>query len=157
MSTPTVKYTASCRLCQKAIVQAPPLNIPILGQPDKRMNEYMQLLTKHLGKHHQQEFQEGAALLDETLAFLVLTAYNHEDPTVDPRVEAIRARVFAKVRKNTVTDSRIEDAVARLGLNPDEEANVKQLLKGVRDACCEFGDYAPDRVQSTSSALVHTV
>jgi hypothetical protein len=143
VTSATGKYTTTCRLCHKEIAKAPALDIPIVGHPNKRMTDLMQVLTKHLGKHHAQEFQQGAALLDETLAFLVLTAYDHEDPSVDPRIEAIRARVFQKVRKNTMEDNMIEHVVATFGLDPDDAAKVNQAMKSLRDACCELGTFAP--------------
>ena len=139
----TGKYTTTCRLCRKEVAKAPALDLPIVGQPGKRMTDLMQVLTKHLGKHHAEEFQQGAALLDETLSFLVLTAYDHEDPSIDPRVEAIRARIFQKVRKNSMPDARIEHVVATFGLDPEDADNVNRAMKQLRDACCEFGEYAP--------------
>jgi hypothetical protein len=143
VTSATGKYVTTCRLCRKEIAKAPSLDLPVLGQPGKRMNDLMQVLTKHLGKHHAQEFKEGAALLDETLAFLVLTAYDHEDPSVDTRIEAIRVRVFQKVRKNTMEDAMIEHVIAGLGLDPDDAVKVNQAMKSLRDACCEFGTFAP--------------
>ena len=137
------KYVTTCRLCRAAVAKAPPLEIPTVGAPGKRLNDLMTVLTKHLGKHHAQEFQEGAALLDETLSFLVLAAFEHEDPTVPPRIEAIRARVFQKVRKNYFTDATLQNLVAGLGLNPDDADKVNQTMRQVRDVCCEFGAYAP--------------
>jgi hypothetical protein len=143
VSSATGKYVTTCRLCRKEIAKAPALDLPVVGQPGKRMNDLMQVLTKHLGKHHAQEFKEGAALLDETLAFLVLTAYDHEDPSIGPRFEAIRARLFAKVRKNTMEDNMIEHVVAGFGLDPEDAVKVNQAMKGLRDACCELGTFAP--------------
>ena len=139
----TGKYTTTCRLCRKEVAKAPALDLPIVGQPGKRMTDLMQVLTKHLGKHHAEEFQQGAALLDETLSFLVLTAYDHEDPSIDPRVEAIRARIFQKVRKNSMPDAMIEHVVATFGLDPEDADNVNRAMKALRDACCELGTFAP--------------
>jgi hypothetical protein len=143
VTSATGKYASTCRLCGKRSKEAPALDLPIVGDPGKRINDLMTTLTKHVGKHHQQEFQEGAALLDETLSFLVLTAFDHEDPSIGPRIEAIRARIFAKVRKNTMQDAMIEHVVASLGLDPDDACKVNEAMKGLRDACCEFGQFAP--------------
>ena len=143
VTSATGKYTTTCRLCRKEVAKAPALDLPIVGQPNKRMVDLMQVLTKHLGKHHAQDFQQGAALLDETLSFLVLSAYDHEDPSIPPRFEAIRARLFAKVRKNTMEDAMIEHVVAGFGLDPDDAAKVNQAMKSLRDACCELGAFAP--------------
>lgn len=137
------KYVTHCRLCRAAVAKAPALEIPTVGDPGKRLKDLMTVLMKHLGKHHAQEFQEGTALLDETLSFLVLAAFEHEDPSIDPRIEAIRARVFQKVRKNTFQDAMLQNIVASFGLDPDDANKVNQAMRQVRDACCEFGAYAP--------------
>ena len=139
----TGKYTTTCRLCHKEVAKAPALDLPIVGQPNKRMVDLMQVLTKHLGKHHAEDFNQGAALLDETLSWLVLTAYEHEDPSVPPRMEAIRARLFQRVRKNTMQDAMIEHVIAGFGLDPDDAVKVNQAMKSLRDACCELGTFAP--------------
>ena len=143
VTSATGKYATTCRLCRKRVAEAPALDLPIVGAPGKRSNDLMKILTKHLAIHHSGEFSEGGALLDETLSFLVLTAFDHEDPSIDPRVEAIRARIFAKVRKNTMADNMIDHVVASMGLDPDDAAQVSQAMKAIRDACCEFGEYAP--------------
>ena len=143
VSSATGKYVTTCRLCRKEIAKAPALDLPIVGQPNKRMTDLMQVLTKHLGKHHAADFKQGAALLDETLTFLVLSAYDHEDPSIPPRFEAIRAQLFAKVRKNTMEDAMIEHVVASLGLDPDDAKLVNDAMKSLRDACCELGTFAP--------------
>ena len=143
VSSATGKYTTTCRLCRKEVAKAPALDIPVVGQPNKRMVDLMQVLTKHLGKHHAQDFQQGAALLDETLSFLVLTAYDSEDPSIAPRVEAIRASLFQRVRKNTMEDNMIEHVVAGFGLDPTDATKVNQAMKSLRDACCELGTFAP--------------
>jgi hypothetical protein len=143
IASTTGKYVTTCRLCRTAVAKAPALEIPTVGAPGKRFNDLITVLTKHLVKHHAQEFKEGAALLDEILYFLVLTAFEHEDPSVDPKIEAIRAHVFQKVRKNSFADAMLDHIVAGFGLDPDDADKVNQAMRAVRDACCEFGQYAP--------------
>lgn len=149
LTSATGKYATTCRLCRKRVAEAPALELPIVGNPGKRLNDFKTVLTKHLAKHHLEDFQAGAALLDETLEFLVLTAYDHQDPSVDPRVEAIRARIFQKVRKNTMADSMIEHIVASIGLDPGDAMKVNGAMKALRDACCEFGQFAPKSAEDS--------
>ena len=143
VTSATGKYTTTCRLCRKEVARSFSMDIPTVGHPGKRMSDLMQVLTKHLGKHHAEDFKQGAALLDETLTFLVLSAYDHEDPSIPPRFEAIRAQLFAKVRKNTMQDAMIEHVVAGFGLDPTDADKVNQAMKSLRDACCELGTFAP--------------
>jgi hypothetical protein len=60
-----------------------------------------------------------------------------------PRLENIRASIFAVVRKNSMSDSSIEHIVAGFGLDPEDAKKVNQAMKALRDACCEFGQFAP--------------
>jgi len=86
--------------------------------------------------------------MDEVLSFLVFAAFHHEDPSVPPRIERIRAEIFAQVRKNTFTDAMLEHLTAGFGLDPQEAADVNQALRAVRNACCEFAEHAPAGVNS---------
>jgi hypothetical protein len=141
VTTITGKHTTSCKLCKRAIAEAPALDIPVVGDPGKRAKDLQQVLLKHLFKHHPEEFSQGATMLDEVLSFLILSAFESGDPSIQPRIEAIRARLFLKVRKYTFADSMLDHIVAGFGLDPKDADNVTQALRAVRDACCEFGEY----------------
>jgi hypothetical protein len=137
------RYLTTCKLCAKRVAESPSLDIPIIGAPGKGVQELMQILVKHLTKHHAEEFQKGAALVAEFKPFLILSAFHFEDPTMDPRLEIIRAAIFAVVRKNTLSDASLEHIVKGFGLDPDDAQKVNEAMKSVRDACCEFGPFAP--------------
>ncbi len=143
MTNGTGKYLTTCKFCAKAVAQAPALDIPIVGDPGKRTKDLMQVMGKHLALKHPEQFQQGTAFMDEILSFLIFQAFHCEDPSAGPRVERIRAAIFSQVRKNTVTDSTIEHLTAGFGLDPQQERDVNQALRAVRDACCEFGEHAP--------------
>lgn len=149
MSTPTngyvlpVRYTTTCKLCGRRIAEMPALEIPIIGHPGKRAEELMRILYKHLTKHHAQDFENGARLAQELPPFLILTAFEHEDPTMNPRLENIRAAIFQIVRKNSMTDANLQYIVSGLGLDQQDEGKVLAAMIAVRDACCEMGKYAP--------------
>jgi hypothetical protein len=143
VTSATGKYTTTCRLCRKEVAKAPALDIPVVGQPGKRLNELIAVLIKHLLKHHGQDLERGARIVDEVRAFLVLTAYDHEDPVAPKMIEDIRAQLFQRVRKNTMEDAMIEHVVAGFGLDPDDADKVNQAMKSLRDACCELGTFAP--------------
>ncbi|HXU76354.1 MAG TPA: hypothetical protein VN794_07290 [Methylomirabilota bacterium] len=109
----------------------------------------MKILFKHLGKHHPQEMQEGAMLAKELPAYLILSAFDHEDPSMGPRLEMIRAAIFALVRKNSMSDDNLAYIVSGLGLDKDDEQKVNEAFRAVRDAVCEFGQFAPQQVQES--------
>lgn len=148
MSTPvlasaTGRYLTTCKLCRRDVAESPALEIPIIGQPGKKAEDLMRVLIKHLGKYHAKEFNEGAALVQEMGPFLILSAFKFEDPSMLPRLESIRAAIFAIVRKNSMTDASLEHVVAGFGLDPEDAARVNEAMRAVRDACCEFGQFAP--------------
>lgn len=152
VASATDKYKATCKLCRRPVAESPALDIPVVGDPGKRTKELQVVLMRHLAKHHTEGFTDGAQLLDEVLSFLVLAAFHFEDPSIEPRIEAIRARIFQKVRKNTMEDAMIEHVVAGFGLDPDDALKVNGAMKALRDACCEFGQFAP-KVPETSKLI----
>jgi len=143
IASATGKYVTTCKLCAKRVAESPALEIPIIGNPGHKVQQLMSVLLKHLTKHHVKEFQQGAALFAEFQPFLILSAFDYEDPTIPPRLELMRAALFVQVRKNTIQDSAIEHIVAGFGLDPEDAKKVNQAMKEIRDACCEFGNYAP--------------
>lgn len=154
LTSSTGRYRTTCKLCRREVAESPALEIPLIGQPGKKTEDLMRVLVKHLGKHHAKEFNEGAALLQEMGPFLILSAFHFEDPTMPPRLENIRAAIFSIVRKNGMTDASIENIVAGFGLDPDDAIKVNGAMKALRDACCEFGQFAPKVPQESKIVLV---
>ena len=140
----TGKYLTTCKLCGRPVAETPALEVPVIGHPGKKVEGLMKLLIKHLEKYHQEEFQRGSALLAEFPAFLILNAFRYEDPSINPRLENIRAAIFAVVRKNTLSDASIDHIIAGFGLDPQEHADVSSAMRAIRDACCELGQHAPN-------------
>jgi len=156
VTSATGKYTTHCKLCRRAVAESPALDIPIIGQPDKRTLKVIGLLGKHLSIHHSDEFTSGKALADlvgqELIPFLILSTFHHQDPSVMPRLEVLRAPLFAVVRKNVMPDEDLKTIIAALGLSGDDDEKVLAAMRTVRDACCEFGQFASKI--STPSPLV---
>jgi hypothetical protein len=139
----TGKYVTTCRLCLAKVAESPALEIPIVGHPGKKIEQLMQVLVKHLTKHHPDEFQRGTKIYQEFLPWIILHAFDYEDASIGPRLENIRAGLFQEVRKNSFTDQSLSTITASIGLDPDDAAKVLKALQLVRDACCETGTYAP--------------
>jgi hypothetical protein len=147
VASATGKYTTTCKLCRRDVAESPSLDIPVIGDPGKRAGELMTVLLKHLMKYHARELKAGSdfanAIAKELPAFMIMHAFIHEDPSVGPRLESTRAPLFAMMRKNSMTDASLEHIVAGFGLDPDDAVKVNEAMKAVRDACCEFGEFAP--------------
>lgn len=156
----TGKYTTTCRLCQKPIARSAPIE-PQTGKRDLgRERALLEKMLGHLIARHNSEFQRGVeqSKLMEELAkeykpFLILGAFDCDDPNVSQRLEQIRAAIFISVRRNAVSDGVIEHNVASLGLDPDDAVKVNQAMKGLRDACCEFGQFAPQNGNPAQSPI----
>ena len=149
----TGRYLTTCRLCLKRIAETDPLEIPIIGEPGAKAEALVAGLVRHLLSKHRQEFQEGSALAKEIPAFFILAAFDSQDPSLNERLELIRSGLFAAVRKNTFPDSSLESLTASLGLDPEDAAKVLEGFKAVRDACCEFGQFAPKTPPAVKSLL----
>ena len=147
LASATGRYTTTCKLCRRDVAESPSLDIPVIGDPGKRAGELMTVLLKHLLKYHAKELKAGSdfakAVGRELPAFMIMHAFIHEDPSVGPRLESTRAPLFAMMRKNSMTDESIEYVVAGFGLDPGDATKVNEAMKSVRDACCEFGEFAP--------------
>ncbi len=152
---PTVGYVTQCRLCGEPVTKpSPPLDIPLLGEPGARAEKLVGICLQHLMQKHEAEFKEGTALLTQFQVFSILAAFNFGDPSVPPRLELIRAAIFAQVRKYTMHDNMIDHLIATWGLDPEDAEKVKQGMRALRDACCELGEFAakvpePSRIVPT--------
>lgn len=153
IASPTGKYITTCRLCLKRIAESGPLDIPIIGEPGAKAEALIAILFKHLTKHHPQEFAEGTAVAREVPAFFILAAFDSQDPSLTARLEQTRAGIFAIVRKNSMTDDSLQYIVSGLGLDSEDAVKVLEAFKAVRDACCEFGPYAPKVAPAVKSLL----
>lgn len=138
-----MKFFTACKICGKKVAESPALNIPIVGEPGKPVQDLLKVLLKHLTLHHTQELMEGAALFSEFQAFRILSAFEFEDPSMPPRLERIRAVMFQMVRKNGFNDGALEHMVAGFGLDPDDARKVNEAFRVIRDCCCELGQFAP--------------
>lgn len=143
IASATGKYRTTCRLCNKAVAESGPLEIPIIGNPGANAEALFKVLLKHLTKHHTRELADGSALAKEVPAFFILAAFESQDPSITARMENVRAGIFALVRKNTMQDAMIDHLVATWGLDPDDAAKVTEGMRALRDACCELGPFAP--------------
>ncbi len=145
---PTPLLSTHCRLCNKEIAQAAPLNIPLEGQPDWNGLQYLALLQKHLKKRHPQEAAavESAAL--EFGAMLLINCYQVDDESVKARAGLIRD-AFIQQFARQVSDDEITALIERTFGSPDVRINalygerVRQMLTALRDLLTCRGEYAP--------------
>lgn len=128
-----LKYTTTCRLCGHQIIDHP-LNLPIVGQPDARIQRFIAELMKHLEKKHQDAWLQIQGVWQFFLGFLSIGQFETKDPAIVQAVQGFGAFLRNMVRLPSIPDADIEGALAQLGFTMEDEkrAHVLQALKNVR-------------------------
>ena len=155
MTPPNVEYVTRCRVqgCGKQFLSSP-MDIPIIGQPNDRVVKFVTALLDHVQKKHPKAMMQISGAIQEYMGFLIVTMFQCEDPKLAQLQEQVRASIFKVSRRLTITDAEIQDRVARLGLDPDEEEGLQTLLRDMRDLLTEQGSYAPQNGQPAPQPLV---
>ena len=153
--TPNLEYITKCRVpgCNKEFVSTP-LDIPIIGQPNARVVKFVTALGEHIQKKHPQLMQNIAGAIQEYTGFLVVSLFEVNDPKLLEMRENIRATISKVSRRFQVSDADIQDRVARLELDPEQEEGLNILLRDMRDLLTEQGSYAPQNGQPAQKPLV---
>lgn len=151
---PRPEYKTRCIVpgCGKAFV-SDALDIPIIGQPNERVVKFITALMNHVQAKHPAAMTQISGAIQEYMGFLVVSMFDVEDPSIVQMKESVRATVFRFSRRMQITDADIQDRVARLELNPDQEEGLNILLRDMRDLLTEQGSYAP-QVPTAQKPLV---
>jgi hypothetical protein len=145
-----LKYRAVCNVCHQ-ISYAPPLDIPIIGQGDVQIEQYiMATLVGHLQSKHPDEWAQVASRIKEFAAFLACAVFELQDPAILQRLELARYALHTATRKAQITDEIILDRLARVGLAQKEIDAVAPLIRDMRDALTEEGAYKPEGVKDSN-------
>lgn len=149
------KYTTRCRVpgCSQEFASSP-FDIPIIGQPDQRVVKFVTGLMQHVQKKHPQAMQAIAASVQEYMGFMVVSMFECGDPKLTALFEHVRATIQQFSRRFQISDAEIQDRIARLELDPDDEEGLTILLRDMRDLLTEQGRYAPANGQPTETPLV---
>jgi hypothetical protein len=144
MSAPaTIAFKTECLLCHK-VQTNPPMDIPLIGQPGKHVEEFLRRLLMHIGTSHPTEMKQGAALLAQYQTFLMLSQFQSEDPSVTQVLEGIRADVFQRARKNVPTEADLDLLASKVEFStPADAKKARDAMQAIRDLCCELGAAAP--------------
>jgi hypothetical protein len=139
-----LKHKTVCRVpgCGQEFLKSP-LDIPIVGQPNRQVVEFVTALAAHVQKKHPDLMNQLAASAQEWMGYLTVALFNIEDPSLLRMREHVRARMQLYTRKTTISDAEIQDRVARIGLDSEQEEGVNLLLRDMRDILTESGKYSP--------------
>jgi hypothetical protein len=132
-------------------------NVKLLGHIQRGAEAEQKQVNRAMKQHH----EHGGPLPDLSAArhlqawnnFLTFTAlgqgtailgaFDTTDPGIKILKEHARYKLHEATRKLFFTDDMLVENIQALNLDPDDQANVERLLKGVRDALLELGPYAP--------------
>jgi hypothetical protein len=146
-------YAVTCKFCLKKIIDHPALDLLVNDSSDLA-REIMAKEIRHMQKHHPDEYNQGSAFLDGVMSFVVMSAFEHQDPSVNPRLELIRAGLFERVKRTRLNDDDLRTIVGELGIDDYYNARVLKALTAVRDALSETGKYAPGQPAEPSPLIV---
>jgi hypothetical protein len=153
--TPNLEYITKCRVpgCNKEFVSTP-VDIPIIGQPNARTVKFVTALMEHVQKKHPQMMQNIAGAIQDYTGFLVVSLFEVNDPKLLEMREHIRAIIAKVSRRFQISDADIQDRVARMELDSEDEEGLNVLLRDMRDLLTEQGRYAPQNGQPAQKPLV---
>jgi len=136
-----LSYPTKCRLtdkdgkpCKFTLTDAP-LSVEIIGQPDARVQRYIQELMKHAAKKHPEAFQLANLHGQFFMAYLTLGNYDASDPAISQTRKKFEDQLRRYATPHAVTDDEIESALGALQFtleDPKREA-VKFALRHLRD------------------------
>lgn len=153
--TPNLEYITKCTApgCKKEFISSA-LDIPIIGQPNERVVKFVTALYDHMNSKHPEIMARIAQAIQEYMGFLVVGMFEVSDPKLLEMREHIRAQVAKVSRRFQISNADIQDRVARLELDPDEEEGLNTLLQDMRDLLTEQGRYAPQNGKPDEKPLV---
>lgn len=151
----SIDYVTKCSVptCGKQFISSA-LDIPILGAPNERVVKFVTALMDHLQTKHPQIMAQVSQSIQEFMGFLVISMYEVQDPKLLEMREFIRAGLAKVSRRFQISNADIEDRVARLELDSEDEEGLNILLRDMRDLLTEQGDYAPRNGQPAGRPLV---
>jgi hypothetical protein len=153
--TSNLEYITKCRVpgCTKEFVSTP-FDIPIIGQPNARVVKFIMALAEHLEKKHPQMIENIDGASKEYTGFLIVSLFEVNDPKLLEMRENIRATIAKVSRRFQISDADIQDRVARMELDSEDEEGLNVLLRDMRDLLTEQGGYAPQNGQPAQKPLV---
>ena len=139
----TLKHTTTCRLPKSEEDQTPcgftitdhPLNVQIIGQADRRLENFVQALMKHLAKKHPETFKSITGMGEYFFGWLALQQFQTPDPAIRQSLTNFAMQLRNMVRLVPVQDSEIESAAANIGFTMEDikRGPVIQAMKNIRN------------------------
>lgn len=134
-------YPTKCRMpkedgtpCGFTVTDAP-LNVAIVGQPDARVQRFIETLMKHVSKKHEYAFKLAMDHGQFLFAYLIIGVFESPDPAIAEMKKKFEAQLLRNIVPHAVTDDEIEGALGAIGLtmdNPDRE-KIKNAMQHLRD------------------------
>ncbi len=149
---PNGKHRTTCRSCPQPpapgswVIDHYTLGIPIIGQSaPERVIKFVGSLTEHVAGHHKDDMQKISASLQDFYGLLLINQFDVSDPGLLQRADGIRAEIHRRTRRHFITDEQIAVLTGRLTMKPADKETVGALMRGMRDAYEEIGEYSPEK------------
>ncbi len=134
-------YITKCRMqkgdgtpCNFTLTDSP-LNVAIVGQPDARIQRFIQELMKHAQKKHPEGFQLASMLMQFYFGWLIMGQYECPDPAIQTTLKNFSDQLRRHVTPHAVTDDEIEGALGAMQLTMDDPHRepFRKALQHLRD------------------------
>lgn len=141
MEDPILKYPTKCRMmkgdgtpCNFTIIDAP-LNVQIIGQPDARIQRFIQGLMEHAAKKHKEAFALAQMRGQFVFAYLIAGLFESRDPAIASTRKQIEDQLRRDIIPHAVTDDEIEGALGAIGLTMEDpnRSKIRGALQHLRD------------------------
>ena len=154
-------YQTKCRMpkgdgtpCGYVVTDSP-LNVAIVGQPDARVQRFIEALMKHVAKKHPQAFALAQMRGNFFFGYLITGIFESPDPAIAQMRKHFEEQLRRDIIPHAVTDDEIEGALGAIGLtmqNPDRE-KIKGALQHLRDY---YEGKIPQQTLDSARSLVVT-
>lgn len=118
-----------------------PLSVAVIGQPDARIQSYIQALMKHTQKKHPQAFMLAQMSGQFMFGYLMVTSFETQDPAIAEMKRKYEAQLRRYVTPQAVTDDEIEGALGAIGFTMDDPK--RQIVRG---ALLHLRDYYEGKI-----------
>jgi hypothetical protein len=146
MAAPELKYRTRCLVpgCGQGFAKSP-LDVPIIGQPNQQVVEFVSALMRHIQQKHPELMAHISGTVQEVMGFLCVALFQIEDPALINIQERVRSQLHRVTRSKAsiISDAQITDRLSRLPIDADLMEPLQGLLQDMRDVLLEEGRYAP--------------
>ncbi len=157
MAAPNIltRNLTTCRICKQPVVEAPALDIPLDGPPDKQTMQYLTSLFRHVNKRHPDQLRALMEAKEEFGAMLLFQVFQTDDASVNAKADLIKDTFVNQFSRN-IADEDLTTLVSKFDLPAPQHAQMIELATSLRDLLTCRGKYAPNTPALKDAPLIVT-